>query len=48
MLNDELRVNSGLTYGASRFNTLKNGGSFVINTFTAENYRANIDKALSP
>jgi predicted Zn-dependent peptidase len=26
MLNDELRVNSGLTYGASsRFNALKNG-----------------------
>lgn len=35
MLNDELRVNTGLTYGASsRFNTLKNGGSFVISTFT--------------
>jgi predicted Zn-dependent peptidase len=37
MLNDELRVNSGLTYGASsRFNALKNGGSFAISTFTAE------------
>jgi predicted Zn-dependent peptidase len=36
MLNDELRVNSGLTYGASsRFNAL-NGGSFAISTFTAE------------
>jgi predicted Zn-dependent peptidase len=45
MLNDELSK-SGLTYGASsRFNALKNGGSFAISTFTAENYRA-IDKAL--
>ncbi len=36
MLNDALRVNSGLTYGAgSRFNSLKNGGSFFISTFTA-------------
>lgn len=36
MLNDELRVNTGLTYGASsRFNTLKNGGTFLISTFTA-------------
>lgn len=36
MLNDALRVNSGLTYGASsRFSPLKNGGSFVISTFTA-------------
>lgn len=36
MLNDALRVNSGLTYGASsRFSTLKNGGGFVISTFTA-------------
>jgi len=35
MLNDELRVNSGLTYGAgSRFSTLKNSGSFYISTFT--------------
>ena len=35
MLNDELRVNTGLTYGAgSRFRTLKNGGSFFISTFT--------------
>ncbi|MEI9910446.1 MAG: insulinase family protein [Bacteroidota bacterium] len=29
MLNDELRVNTGLTYGAnSRFTPLKNGGTF--------------------
>ncbi|MEO8773754.1 MAG: pitrilysin family protein [Gelidibacter sp.] len=36
MLNDELRVNSGLTYGAnSRFDPLKYGGSFTISTFTA-------------
>ncbi len=34
-LNDELRVNSGLTYGASsRFVPLKNAGTFVISTFT--------------
>jgi predicted Zn-dependent peptidase len=48
MLNDELRVNSGLTYGASsRFNTLKNGGSFAISTFTAEKTtEPAIDKAL--
>jgi zinc protease len=48
MLNDELRVNSGLTYGASsRFNALKNGGSFAISTFTAEKTtEPAIDKAL--
>lgn len=48
MLNDELRVNTGLTYGAgSRFGTLKYGGSFAITTFTAtENTEAAIDKAL--
>lgn len=48
MLNDELRVNSGLTYGASsRFSTLKNGGSFIISTFTAnKTTEAAIDKAL--
>ncbi|MBI3138607.1 MAG: insulinase family protein [Sphingobacteriales bacterium] len=48
MLNDELRVNSGLTYGAnSRFNALKNGGSFFISTFTAgKTTEAAIDKAL--
>jgi len=34
-LNDELRVNSGLTYGArSRFNSYQYGGSFLISTFT--------------
>ena len=48
MLNDELRVNTGLTYGAgSRFRTLKNGGSFFISTFTAvETTEAAIDKTL--
>lgn len=48
MLNDELRVNSGLTYGASsRFSTLKNAGSFYISTFTAkETTQEAIDKAL--
>ncbi len=36
LLNDELRVNSGLTYGArSAFIPLKNGGSFYISSFTA-------------
>jgi len=35
-LNDELRVNTGLTYGAgSNFNPLKNSGTFAISTFTA-------------
>jgi zinc protease len=48
MLNDELRVNSGLTYGAnSRFSALKNGGSFIISTFTADKTtEPAIDKAL--
>lgn len=48
MLNDELRVNSGLTYGAgSRFSTLKNGGSFYISTFTgSKTTEAAIDKTL--
>ena len=48
MLNDELRVNSGLTYGAgSRFSTLKNGGSFIISTFTAvKTTEPAIDKTL--
>lgn len=48
MLNDELRVNTGLTYGAgSKFNTLKNGGSFVISTFTAtKSTEPAIDKSL--
>jgi len=48
MLNDELRVNTGLTYGArSSFSALKNGGSFVISTFTAgKTTEPAIDKAL--
>ena len=34
-LNDELRVNSGLTYGArSGFNSQSQAGTFVISTFT--------------
>ena len=47
-LNDELRVNSGLTYGArSAFNSLKNSGTFSISTFTANtNTAATLDKAL--
>jgi zinc protease len=36
LLNEELRVKSGLTYGArSRFEGLKNAGTFSIATFTA-------------
>ena len=48
MLNDELRVNTGLTYGAnSRFSPLKNGGTFAISTFTAnKTTEAAIDKTL--
>ena len=48
MLNDELRVNTGLTYGAgSRFSALKNGGTFIISTFTAnKTTEAAIDKTL--
>lgn len=48
MLNDELRVNTGLTYGAnSRFSPLKNAGTFVISTFTAgKTTEPAIDKAL--
>jgi predicted Zn-dependent peptidase len=48
MLNDELRVNTGLTYGASsRFAALKNGGTFMISTFTAgKTTESAIDKAL--
>jgi zinc protease len=48
MLNDELRVNTGLTYGAnSRFAPLKNGGNFMISTFTAtKTTEPAIDKAL--
>tara|TARA_R110002051_G_scaffold209115_1_gene275035 strand:- start:2438 stop:3829 length:1392 start_codon:yes stop_codon:yes gene_type:complete len=47
-LNDELRVNSGLTYGArSSFTPYKFGGSFVISTFTAnETTERTIDLAL--
>lgn len=47
-LNDELRVNSGLTYGArSTFTPLKNSGTFAISTFTAtKTTKATIDKAL--
>lgn len=34
-LNDELRINSGLTYGArSNFDSYRNGGSFKISSFT--------------
>jgi zinc protease len=48
MLNDELRVNTGLTYGAnSRFSALKNAGTFTISTFTANTTTEQaIDKAL--
>jgi predicted Zn-dependent peptidase len=48
LLNDELRVNSGLTYGArSSFTPLKNAGTFSISTFTAnKNTEKAIDKAL--
>jgi predicted Zn-dependent peptidase len=47
-LNDELRVNTGLTYGArSNFSRLKNAGTFGISTFTAtKNTEAAMDKAL--
>lgn len=47
-LNDELRVNSGLTYGAnSRFSSLKNAGTFYVSTFTAtKTTEPTIDKAL--
>lgn len=48
MLNDELRVNTGLTYGAnSRFAPLKNAGTFAISTFTAgKTTEPALDKAL--
>lgn len=48
MLNDELRVNTGLTYGASSsFTSLKNSGRFVISTFTAaKTTEPAIDKAV--
>jgi len=47
-LNDELRVNTGLTYGArSNFSPLKAAGTFQISTFTAtKNTEAAMDKAL--
>ncbi len=47
-LNDELRVNSGLTYGArSGFSPLKNSGTFSISTFTAtKTTQPTLDKAL--
>lgn len=47
-LNDELRVNTGLTYGArSTFSSLKNAGTFYVSTFTAnKNTEAAIDKTL--
>ncbi len=47
-LNDELRVNSGLTYGArSRFNALEEAGTFAISTFTkTESTEAAMDLAL--
>lgn len=47
-LNDELRVNTGLTYGArSGFGRLKHAGTFQISTFTAlKNTEAAIDKAI--
>ena len=47
-LNDELRVNAGLTYGArSRFAQYKLTGTFFISTFTAtKNTEAAIDLAL--
>ncbi len=47
-LNDELRVNSGLTYGArSGFDALKHDGTFAISSFTAQkNTEAALDLAL--
>jgi predicted Zn-dependent peptidase len=47
-LNNELRVNTGLTYGAnSSFSRLKNAGTFRISTFTAtKNTEAALDKSL--
>ena len=48
MLNEELRTNSGLTYGAgSSFTNYKYGGSFYISTFTAnETTQQALDLAL--
>jgi predicted Zn-dependent peptidase len=47
-LNDELRVNAGLTYGArSRFAKFKKTGTFYISTFTqTKNTEAAIDLAI--
>jgi zinc protease len=47
-LNEELRINSGLTYGVrSAFNTFKNTGTFFASTFTgSENTEKAIDLAL--
>ncbi len=48
LLNDELRVKSGLTYGArSRFEGMKDAGTFAISSFTAtENTEKTLDLAL--
>ncbi|WP_214000911.1 pitrilysin family protein [Arsukibacterium sp.] len=48
-LNDELRVNSGLTYGArSGFSSLSAGGGFQISTFTkTETTQQTLDLALA-
>jgi len=47
-LNDELRINAGLTYGAfSRFNPYKQSGTFYMYSFTAtKNTEAAIDLAI--
>jgi zinc protease len=47
-LNEELRINTGLTYGAgSSFSPLKNAGSFYVSTFTAtKNTEAAMDKTM--
>ena len=48
-LNDELRINSGLTYGArSTFSSFRHGGAFYISTFTkTETTQAAIELALT-
>lgn len=47
-LNDELRVNAGLTYGArSRFNSYKHSGTFFFTSFTAtKNTEAALELAI--
>jgi len=47
-LNDELRVNAGLTYGArSRFNSYKHSGIFYLSSFTAiKNTEAALELAI--